>query len=256
VFEEVVAPGAPIGMVVTGDALRVVTSEVANGDDDARFIRRYVFGHGFKTEALPCPDDTGSFLAYDGDALFLSQRWEQRILELAPDGSVVRAIAVPRPVCGMVIVDGRFFLVTSAGRGEPLDHRLLRLDARGAEPVSVELARFDFDARSLAWDGTKLSLCAPSRRVVRRERGPRPRKLTHALQLSASPDLQRRGDVGMAFPATRNAPKAPSPATLRRNMLAPPARLRRISRIDVDYPASSICCFLANQPPKQSESRI
>src|SRR5271155_551600 len=62
VFEELNAPGKPVGMVNVGDELRVVVSE--NGDEDNRYIRRFVPGHGFKShDRLPCPDDTGSFLA-------------------------------------------------------------------------------------------------------------------------------------------------------------------------------------------------
>ncbi len=151
VFEEAQAPGEPIGMVVTGDALRMVTSE----NDDSRYIRRYVFGHGFKTESLACPDDTGSFLAYDGDNVFLSQRFEQRILQLDMWGEVQRTILAPRQICGMVIVNGRFFLMTTADRDEPDDYRVVRLDARKASPETLELARVPFAARSLSWDGTK-----------------------------------------------------------------------------------------------------
>lgn len=151
VFEEATAPGTPIGMVVTGDALRIVTSE----NNDSRYVRRYIFGHGFKTDGLACPDDTGSFLAYDGDNLFLSQRFAQRILQIDMWGEVQRTIAAPRQICGMVIVNGRFFLMTTADRDEPDDYRVLRLDARLPEPETTELARVPFKARSLAWDGVK-----------------------------------------------------------------------------------------------------
>ncbi|MFN2460720.1 MAG: hypothetical protein ABR591_08545 [Candidatus Velthaea sp.] len=150
VFEEAVAPGVPIGMVVTGDALRLVLSQ----KDDARFIRRYVFGHGFKTEGLACPDDTGSFLAWDGDNLFLSQRFNKRIVQIDMSGDVMRAIPVPREITGMVIVNGRFFLMTTESRTSD-DYRLLRMDARKDEPEVVELASVPFWGRSLAWDGTK-----------------------------------------------------------------------------------------------------
>ncbi|GAC1413206.1 MAG: hypothetical protein NVSMB64_23450 [Candidatus Velthaea sp.] len=151
VFEEAVAPGEPIGMVVTGDALRVVTSE---GDDDNRFIRRYVIGHGFKSERLSCPDDTGSFLAYDGDNLFLSQRHQKCILEIGPAGEVKRRIDVPREITGMVIVGGRFFLMTVESKDSE-ESRVLRVDARKDQPEIVELANVPYKGRSLAWDGTK-----------------------------------------------------------------------------------------------------
>ncbi|MBV8116987.1 MAG: hypothetical protein JOZ01_03365, partial [Candidatus Eremiobacteraeota bacterium] len=63
VREETAAPGKPWGMVAVGDELRVTCGE---GDDDHRVIRRFVPGHGFRTEgAIPCPNDTGSQLGYD-----------------------------------------------------------------------------------------------------------------------------------------------------------------------------------------------
>jgi hypothetical protein len=151
VFEEAVAPGCPIGMVVTGDALRVVTSD----SNDSRHIRRYIIGHGFKSDGLACPDDTGSFLAYDGDNLFLSQRHNKRILQLDMWGEVQRTIAVPRQICGMVIVNACFYLMTTDGPNEPDDFRLMRIDARSAEPQATELARVPFFARSLAWTNAR-----------------------------------------------------------------------------------------------------
>lgn len=154
VFEEMEAPGKPVGSTVLGDELRFVCSE--NGDEDNRFIRRYIPGHGFKSrDRIACPDDTGSFLAYDGDNLFLSQRFNLRILQIDMWGEVQRTIAAPRQICGMVIVNACFFLMTTADRDEPDDYRLIRLDARKPEPQITELARVPFMARSLAWDGAK-----------------------------------------------------------------------------------------------------
>jgi hypothetical protein len=151
VFEEGQGPGEPIGLVVIGDSIRVVSSEGADGD---RFIRRYVMGHGFKSEAIRCPDSTGSFLAWDGDHLFLSQRYEQRILELDPLGAVIRTIPVPRQIIGMTIVNGRFVLMTCVNK-ECDDVRVLRVDARKESPEVTELAGVPFIGRSLAWDGNR-----------------------------------------------------------------------------------------------------
>lgn len=150
VFEETTAPGRPFGITVTGDALRVV---VGDANDD-RFIRRYIMGKDFKSEAIPCPDSTGSFLAYDGDRLYLSQRENQCIRELDALGTVIRTIPVPRQITGMVIVGGRFYLVTTESR-ESDDYRLLCLDARKEQPEVHELAAIGFAARSLGFDGTK-----------------------------------------------------------------------------------------------------
>jgi hypothetical protein len=150
VFEEAVAPGRPFGITVTGDALRVVLE----GDSEDRFIRRYIMGKDFKSEAIRCPDGTGSFLAYDGDRLYLSQRYNKAILELDDRGGVLRTIPVPRQITGMVIVAGRFYLVTTES-SEVDDYRLLCLDARKEQPEVHELAAIPFAARSLGFDGTK-----------------------------------------------------------------------------------------------------
>jgi outer membrane protein assembly factor BamB len=150
VFEEAPAPGRPFGMTVTGDALRVVVGDA----DENRYIRRYIMGKDFKSEAIPCPGMTGSYLAYDGDLLYLSQRENQVILELDEAGKVLRTIPVPRQVTGMVIVAGRFYLVTTESH-EVDDYRLLCLDARKAQPEVQELASIPFVARSLGFDGTK-----------------------------------------------------------------------------------------------------
>lgn len=148
VFEETVAPGEPYGLTVTGDALRVVVAD----ENDDRTIRRYIMGKDFKSERIRCPDDTGSFLAYDGDRLYLSQRGNRVILELDEAGTVLRSIPVPRQITGMVVVAGCFYLVTTDPQGE---HRLLCLDARKEQPQVKELASIPFAARGLGFDGTK-----------------------------------------------------------------------------------------------------
>ena len=131
VFEEAKVPGKPFGITVTGDALRVVVGD----DADDRWIRRYIMGKDFKSEKLACPNHTGSFIAYDGDRLYVSQRDNQVIVELDETGTVLRTIPVPRQITGMVIVGGRFYLVTTESR-EVDDFRLLCLDARKEQPAS------------------------------------------------------------------------------------------------------------------------
>ncbi|HTW83763.1 MAG TPA: hypothetical protein VMD91_06840 [Candidatus Sulfotelmatobacter sp.] len=147
---------------MTGDALRVVTGE---GDDDDRYIRRYIMGKDFKSERIPTPEHTGSFLAYDGDRLYLSQRDNKLILELDENGSVLRTIPVPRQVTGMVVVAGKFYLVTTESRDID-DYRLLCLDARRERPEVVELAAIPFAARSLGFDGTKFWTNARSENTI------------------------------------------------------------------------------------------
>ncbi|HEY4438855.1 MAG TPA: hypothetical protein VGN14_00270 [Candidatus Elarobacter sp.] len=152
VFEEAKAPGRPFGITVTGDALRVVLND--GDDEDDRYIRRYIMGKDFKSEKVPCPDLTGSHIAYDGDRLYVSQRFNKQIVEVNETGTVLRTIPVPREITGMVIVGGRFYLVTTEST-EVDDYRLLCLDARKEEPQIHELASIPFIARGLAFDGTK-----------------------------------------------------------------------------------------------------
>jgi hypothetical protein len=151
VVEEWPAPGTPYGMTVVGDELRVVVGDDA---EDDRSIARVVVGHGFKTETIPCPNDTGGWLAYDGDFLFLAQRFQKRILELDDAGTVRREIPVEREITGMTIVDGCFYLMTTVSKDVD-DYRLVRLDARVERPIATELATIAFVARGLAYDGTR-----------------------------------------------------------------------------------------------------
>jgi sugar lactone lactonase YvrE len=151
VLEEETAPGKPWGMTVVGDELRVVCGE---GEDDDRVVRRFVPGHGFKSQAaIRCPDGTGSQLSYDGTWLYLSQWYNRRLLALDERGNVVRQIDVPHGVCGQCYVDGGFFLVTTDDE-DSNDYYLTRVPAHG-DGASEDLARIPFAARALAYDGTR-----------------------------------------------------------------------------------------------------
>ena len=149
VFEEKNVPGKPIGAVAIGDELRVVCSE---GEDDNRFIRRYVPGHGFKdSDRVACPDDTGSFLAFDGTHIWLSQRHNKRVLELDAHYRVMRTIQLDAEIVGIVWVDGSLFLSTWHGR-ENGGCKLARASADGAFEY---IASVPFAAISLTHDGTR-----------------------------------------------------------------------------------------------------
>ena len=146
------APGTPWGLTVTGDELRVVCGE---SPDDNRFIRRFTPGHGFQTsERIACPDDTGSYLGFDGDRLYLTQWYRKRILSLDDTGSVGSTIIVPHGICGCVVIEGRFYLATTDDE-ESTEYWLTRVDARGATPVIDDIARIPFAARSLTYDGDR-----------------------------------------------------------------------------------------------------
>ncbi|MBV8150095.1 MAG: hypothetical protein JOY59_00940 [Candidatus Eremiobacteraeota bacterium] len=154
VFEEMPAPGRPIGACAMGDELRVLCSE--NGEEDNRFIRRYIPGHGFKDkEKIGCPDDTGSFVAFDGDFLYVSQRFNKRILTLDDRGNVVRVVAtLPLEITGMTIFGGCFYVAQSAGKDSG-DFRVTRVDARKPEPQITDLATAPYELRSLCYDGNR-----------------------------------------------------------------------------------------------------
>jgi hypothetical protein len=151
VHEQAVAPGTPWGMTVVGDELRVLCGET---DDDNRFIRRFVPGHGFKTHAIPCPDDTGSQLSYDGERLFVSQWYRKRILSLDDEGQVGTTIDLEHEICGQVIVGGQFYYVATDDE-ETREFYLTRVDARNGSPKSKDLARIGFSARGLTFDGER-----------------------------------------------------------------------------------------------------
>jgi len=148
VFEEQPAPGKPVSLVTVGEELRGVVSE--GGEDDHRFIRRYIPGHGFKDrDKLACPDDTGSFLAYDGESLWLSQRFNKRILLLDANANVRREILAPGQILGITFVDGELYASLWFGKeGGP------KLGRVKGDQVDV-VASLPFAAISLAHDGQR-----------------------------------------------------------------------------------------------------
>ena len=149
VFEEQQAPGKPVGATVVGDELRLVCSEL----DDSRFIRRYVPGHGFKShDVIACPDDTGSFLAFDGTSLWLSQRHNKLVLELDALGTPVRTVPVGEEIMGMAWVGERLYLSTWLGK-ERGGCRIAYIEPRTPHPQPVFVAQSPFAAVSLARDG-------------------------------------------------------------------------------------------------------
>lgn len=153
---ETAAPGTPWGMTAVGQELRVLCGETTG---DNRIIRRCVPGQGFDAQfALPCPDDTGSQLGYDGGKLHVSQWYPKKVLTLSADGgvgnesSVERVIHVPHGICGQVWIDGIIYLVTTEAE-ETTEYWLTRVDPRPATPLIEDVARIPFQARALAFDG-------------------------------------------------------------------------------------------------------
>lgn len=149
---ETQAPGKPYGITVMGDELRVLLSE---GDDDRRTIRRFIPGHGFKSEgAIDCPDDTGSQLSYDGDRLYVSQWYNKRIISLDAQGTPGTVIETPHGVCGQVVFQGAFYVLGTDDE-DSTDYFLTRIDARNGSPKAEDIASVNFQGRALAYDGTR-----------------------------------------------------------------------------------------------------
>ncbi len=146
------APGKPWGMTFAGAELRVVSGET---EEDHRIIRRCVPWHGFDPVfGLPCPDDSGSQLGWDGARLHLSQWYPKKVLTLGAEGEVERVIKVPHGICGQVFVGGLIYLITTDAE-ETDNYWLTRVDPRLSAPKIEDLVRIPFPARALAFDGTK-----------------------------------------------------------------------------------------------------
>jgi hypothetical protein len=146
------APGKPWGTTVMGDELRVLCGE---GDEDNRIIRKFIPGHGFKNHgAIPCPDDTGSHLSYDGDRLYVSQWYQKRIVSLDDDGNVGSIVEAPRGVAGHCVHEGLFYILGTDDE-ESDQYFITRIDARNGSPKIDDLAHVPFHARALAFDGQR-----------------------------------------------------------------------------------------------------
>lgn len=144
------APGTPYGMTVVGRELRVLCSETP---EDHRIIRRCIPGQGFDASfGIPCPDDTGSQLGYDGRRLHVSQWHPKKVIALGADGKAERVINIPHGVCGQVFVGDVIYLVTTDAE-ETTDYWLTRVDPQSATPKIEDLIRIPFAARALAFDG-------------------------------------------------------------------------------------------------------
>jgi hypothetical protein len=145
------APGTPYGITALDGELRVLCGETS---EDNRVIRRCIPERGFdETFALPCPDDTGSQLGYDGRRLHVSQWYAKKVLTLSDTGQVERTISIPHGICGQVFVENLLYLATTDDE-ETTDYWLTRVDLRSANPKIEDIARIPFAARALAFDGT------------------------------------------------------------------------------------------------------
>jgi hypothetical protein len=148
VLEEIQAPGIPWAAVATNGSLRFTIGE---GTEDDRYVYRYANDTGF-SKMFACPDFTGSYLSFDGENLYLSQWYKQRILKFDPSGNTLCKIDIGAEICGHTFVDGSIYVLR--GKEQPSeDWRIARLDPRQEAPEVHDLARVPFACRSLTFDG-------------------------------------------------------------------------------------------------------
>jgi len=150
VVEEREASGIPWAAVGTNGTLRFTIGE---GPDDDRYIRRFVRNAGFsETDRIACPEFTGSYLSYDGEHLYLSQWYKQRILKLDANGNILRIIEVGAEISGHTFVDGLIYVLRGTEQnGE--SWTIARLDPREQAPEIEDIAIVPFACRSLTFDG-------------------------------------------------------------------------------------------------------
>lgn len=147
----VAAPGTPWGMTAVPGGLAVLCGET---EADTRVIRRCVPGRGFVANfGIPCPDDLGSHLSFDGRSLIVSQWYPKKLIWLHADGTPARVIPAPRGICGHCRAKDVFYLITTDAE-ETTEYYLTRIDPRPEVPVVTDLAQVPFAARALAFDGT------------------------------------------------------------------------------------------------------
>ena len=101
-------------------------------------------------EPIPCPDGTGSHLAFDGDRILLGQWYNKKVLALSSDGTVMRAYDAPHEICGLA-VRGRGVYALGTDDEDTTEYFISAIDLTTG--AARDVATVPFRARSLAWDG-------------------------------------------------------------------------------------------------------
>jgi hypothetical protein len=151
VRKEIEAPGRPYGIVALMDELRVV---VAHGEEDDRYLYRVRDGAFDLASKTPCPDLTGSFMTVRNSTIYLGQMHYRRILEMKPDYTIEREIALPTRSAGFAFgPDGRFYMISADDEFENL--RFGTLDVTQDAPQFESIAPMPEEARYLLHDGSR-----------------------------------------------------------------------------------------------------
>jgi hypothetical protein len=148
-------PHEALGITYTGAEFRLVVAPTIDEPDlerDLRYVYAFTPDAGF-SECFPCPNFSGSFLAYANGTLYVSQAWDKKLIELDRIGTPVREVQLERRPVGVTIVDGAFYVATV---DEEWEQGLLQRLGVDAPPSSFEtLQSFPFKPRSVAYDGDR-----------------------------------------------------------------------------------------------------
>src|SRR5438876_3992995 len=91
IAQEIDPPGVVWAAVSSGNDEMCFT--IGKGLNDDRYIYRYTTNEGF-TKLFACPDFTGSYLGFDGEHLYMSQWYKERILKFDAKETVIGEINV------------------------------------------------------------------------------------------------------------------------------------------------------------------
>ena len=170
ILEEADPPGVVWGAVATNGAIYCT---IGKGTNDDRYVYRYDRKDGF-TKLFACPDFAGSYLSHDGENLYMSQWYEQRILKFDDKGNIVRKIDIGAEICGHTFVDDSIYVLRGTenvprpayASGPPVAEKfrngakegdeqwwIARLNPRDEKPEVTDVAKVPFAARSLTFDG-------------------------------------------------------------------------------------------------------
>jgi len=155
VRREFVPPFESLGITYTGSDFRLILAPAIDEPDlerDHRYVFTFSLDAGF-TELFVCPDNSGSFLAYENGTTYLSQAWDKKLIELDERGAAVREVQLERRPVGMTIVGGAFYLVTVDD--EWGDGRFDRLGIDDDASSIRSLRSLPFEPRSVAFDGER-----------------------------------------------------------------------------------------------------
>jgi len=138
-------------------ALQCATRALREGADDDRYLRSYDPARGFGEDRIACPDFTGSYLSFDGEHLYMSQWYRERILQYDGNGSIRREINVGAEICGHTFVDGVLYVLRGRENkdvpNKSEEWRIARLYSLEDNPNVEDLATVPFASRSLTFDG-------------------------------------------------------------------------------------------------------